>query len=42
MHLCLLKSYIKNDNFKEELKKFKKSYSIFVDIEILNNKSIRL
>lgn len=38
----LLKSYIKNENFKEELKKFKKSYSIFVDIEILNNKSIRL
>ena len=31
----LLKSYIKNENFKEELKKFKKNYTIFVNTKIL-------
>ena len=36
----LLKSYIKNENFKKELKKFKKSYSIFVNNKILLNKYI--
>lgn len=36
----LLKSYIKNENFKKELKKFKKSYSIFVNTKILLNKYI--
>lgn len=34
----LLKSYIKNENFKEELKNLKKSYWIFVNTKILVNK----
>ena len=34
----LLKSYIKNENFNDELKKFKKNYSIFVNNKILKNK----
>jgi hypothetical protein len=34
----LLKSYIKNENFKEELKRFKRSYTIFVNTKILNQK----
>lgn len=35
----LLKSYIKNENFKDELKKFKRSYTIFVNTKILNQKN---
>lgn len=35
----LLKSYIKNENFKEELKRFKRSYTIFVNTKILNQKN---
>ena len=35
----LLKSYIKNEDFKEELKKFKKSYTIFVNTKILHQKN---
>lgn len=31
----LLKSYIKNENFKEELKKFKRNYTIFVNTKVL-------